>query len=30
VAAGGRQDLPSEETLEILEGYTLLRTDENG
>jgi hypothetical protein len=30
VDAGARQDVPSEETLEILEGYTLLRTDQNG
>jgi beta-lactamase superfamily II metal-dependent hydrolase len=25
-----KQDLPSPETLELLQGYTLLRTDRNG
>jgi hypothetical protein len=30
VAAGDRNDLPDPETLEALEGYTLLRTDQNG
>ena len=28
--AGDREGLPSPETLEALEGYTLLRTDRNG
>jgi competence protein ComEC len=30
VSAGDRQGLPSPETLAALEGYTLLRTDQNG
>jgi beta-lactamase superfamily II metal-dependent hydrolase len=30
VAAGNREWLPSAETLQALEGYTLLRTDVNG
>jgi beta-lactamase superfamily II metal-dependent hydrolase len=30
VEAGDRDNLPSPETLEAVEGYTLLRTDENG
>jgi len=30
VAAGDRTGLPSPETLEALEGYNLLRTDQNG
>jgi competence protein ComEC len=30
VAAGDRDGLPSPETLELLEGYTVLRTDRNG
>jgi competence protein ComEC len=30
VSAGDRDGLPSAETLEALEGYTLLRTDLNG
>ncbi len=30
VAAGDRDGLPSPETLEALQGYTLLRTDQNG
>ena len=30
VAAGDRQDLPIKETLDAVEGYTLLRTDHNG
>ena len=30
VALGGRQGLPSPETLEAVEGYNLLRTDRNG
>jgi hypothetical protein len=30
VEPGGRQELPSTETLAAIEGYTLLRTDENG
>jgi beta-lactamase superfamily II metal-dependent hydrolase len=30
VAAGDRRGLPDPETLEAVEGYTLLRTDRNG
>jgi beta-lactamase superfamily II metal-dependent hydrolase len=30
VAAGDREGLPSQETLETIEGYNLLRTDRNG
>jgi competence protein ComEC len=30
VSAGDRDGLPSPETLAALEGYTLLRTDQNG
>jgi beta-lactamase superfamily II metal-dependent hydrolase len=30
VAAGDRQGLPSPETLETVQGYTILRTDRNG
>ncbi len=30
VAAGDRQGRPDPETLEAVEGYTLLRTDRNG
>jgi len=30
VAAGDREGRPSEETLEAVGGYTLLRTDRNG
>ena len=30
VAAGDRQGRPDPETLEAVEGYTLLRTDQNG
>jgi beta-lactamase superfamily II metal-dependent hydrolase len=30
VSAADKQGLPSPETLELLQGYTLLRTDRNG
>jgi hypothetical protein len=30
VAAGDRRNLPDAETLQALEDYTLLRTDQNG
>jgi len=30
VAAGDKSGLPSPETMEAVEGYTLLRTDQNG
>lgn len=30
VSSGDRQSLPTLETLEVMQGYTLLRTDRNG
>ena len=30
VSAADRQELPAPETLELLQGYTVLRTDRNG
>ncbi len=30
VSSGDRQGLPTLETLEVMQGYTLLRTDRNG